>query len=160
MKINALRKELSAILDARKPVRKPALRRSRQDEWLYATDILQLVSREERKLLQKELSAAGWDYDDKAEHGWLSMKKEATEPPEDWYEGKFGPEASSCASLLERHPNETDYTDETVQRALIKAGEKGEKAYEATCRKIHQKWAENLRNGEPIPVFRQGYFRK
>ena len=51
MQINALRKELAALLNSRPTGRTPALRRSRKDEWLYATDAAALLLPEEREKL-------------------------------------------------------------------------------------------------------------
>ena len=44
MRINALRKELAALLDDSGARRKPALRRSLREDWLYATDYPVLCS--------------------------------------------------------------------------------------------------------------------
>ena len=82
----------------------------------------------------------------------------AGEPPEDWYEGNFGPEAACCLSLLERHAGTACGAPEAVQRTLIKAGEEGGKAYETACAELHREWAERLRRGEPLPAVSRRYF--
>ena len=158
MRINGLRKELTGILKSRPLIRPPAVRRSSQREWLYATDIFILIKEEERDPLLKELAGAGWECQE--EFGWLQMRKEAEEPPEDWYDGPFGSEAGCCSSLLERHPGRTDSMAGSTQRLLIKAGEEGINAYEAACRQLHREWAENLRLGEPLPAISRRYFGK
>ena len=45
-----------------------------------------------------------------------------------------------------------------AQRALIKAGEEGGKAYENACQKLHREWAERLRRKEPLPALSLRYF--
>ncbi len=158
MRINGLRKELTGILTSRPLSRPPAVRRSSRREWLYSTDILFLLERVERDSLIKELTLAGWECQE--ENSWLQMRKEATEPPEDWYDGPFGPEAGCCSSLLDRHPERTVSIDGSAQRALIKAGEEGVNAYETACLQLHREWAENLRRGEPLPYISRRYFGK
>ena len=108
--------------------------------------------------LCRKLNAAGWEC--KEEHGWILLRKNVTDPPEGWYDGSFGPEAGCCASLLKRHAGNEGQGADTAQRALIKAGEKGEKAYETACRALHQEWAVRLRQGEALPVLSYRYFEK
>ena len=158
MQINALRKELSALFSRTQPDRTPAVRRSSRDEWLYATDILMLISAAEQERLPAELSRAGWEYTQ--ENSWILLRKDAPEPPEGWYTGGFGPEAACCASLLDRHPDGRVSDAGAAQRSLIKAGEEGGKAYEAACRTLHREWAERLRRKEPLPSLSRGYFEK
>ena len=156
MRINALRKELTALLNKRPLHRTPAIRRSGQDEWLYATDIPALLSAEETASLREELDAAGWE--NTQDRGWILLRKEAAEPPEGWYEGTFGPEAACCASLLDRHPGSPESNARAAERLLIKAGEEGPGAYEKACRTLHRQWAERLRRGEPLPSVSRRYF--
>ena len=158
MRINALRRELSEKLTAVPTDRPPAVRRSRRDEWLYATDIKLLLSGKAMESLLNELAAEGWEWTE--EQGWLLLRKPAEEPPDGWYDGAFGPEAACCASLLDRHPGRPGSAAERAQRALIKAGEEGEKAYEAACACLHREWAERLRCGEPLPALSSRYFGK
>ena len=157
MRINALRRELSEKLTAVPTDRPPAVRRSRRDEWLYATDIKLLLSGKAMESLLNELAAEGWEWTE--EQGWLLLRKPAEEPPDGWYDGAFGPEAACCASLLDRHPSKGSEA-ETAQRMLIKAGEEGDNAYEAACRQLHQEWAEQLRRGDPLPVLSRKYFSR
>ena len=156
MRINALRQELAAMLSALPACRAPALRRSIREEWIYATDLPMILSGREAELLRKKLTAAGWEYTE--ESGWLLLRKPAEEPPEDWYEGAFGPEAACCASLLRRHPAEPEADPQAIQRMLIKAGEEGTKAYEEACAKLHEAWAARLREGYALPAISRKYF--
>ena len=156
MRINALRKELAALLDDSGARRKPALRRSLREDWLYATDYPVLCSGGMPDTLRDRLEAAGWEMVLDGE--WLQLRKPAAEPPENWYEGSFGPEAACCLSLLERHAGTACGAPEAVQRALIKAGEEGGKAYETACAELHREWAERLRHGEPLPAVSRRYF--
>ena len=156
MRINGLRKELSALLALSGAQRKPALRRSLREDWLYATDLPGLCSGDIPEELRERLDAAGWE--NFLDGDWLQLRKPAADPPEDWYEGAFGPEAACCLSLLKRHAGSAGGNPETAQRALIKAGEEGGEAYEAACAGLHRKWAERLRRGEPLPALSRRYF--
>lgn len=153
---NALRKELAELLAVPQDSRRPAIRRSLQEMWLYVTDVLLLYGGSAPDDLLHALSCAGWEY---AQDGyWMQLRKTAHEPPEDWYAGTFGPEAACCLSLLERHPVSDCEPSGKAQRMLIKAGEEGEKAYEETCAAIHREWAELLRKGYSIPKISRKYF--
>ena len=90
--------------------------------------------------------------------GWIQMRKASHEPPANWHEGPFGPEAACCRSLLERHPEGSCSDVEKVQCILIKAAEEGEKAFESACSELHHSWAECLRKGKPLPAVHPAYF--
>ena len=153
---NALREELTALLAAPPDSRPPAIRRSLEQAWLYATDLPALYGGSIPDTVRAKLKSAGWET---APDGvWLQMRKPAPEPPEGWYTGTFGPEAACCRSLLDRHPSSADEMPDALQRMLIKAGEEGEKAYEDACRSIHHEWAERLRTGRPLPALSRRYF--
>ncbi len=153
---NALRNELKTLMSACRTERIPALRRSGQEEWIYATDIPVLLAGDEKERLEKKLQESGWEYTEK--NGWLFLRKPAAEPPDDWYSGHFGCEASCCRSIQERHMGKPGHESETVQRILIKAGEAGEAAYEDACKELHRAWAESLRKGKGIPAVSLRYF--
>lgn len=153
---NALRKELTVLLTAPPRSRQPVIRRSLTEAWLYATDIPVLYDGQVPNGVLAGLETAGWTFLEKK--GWLMLAKPAKEPPEDWYDGPFGPEAISCRSLLDRHPPVKGEPSDTAQRALIKAGEEGEKAYEEVCARLHREWAGRLRTGESLPDLDRRYF--
>ena len=155
MRYNALRLELAEILAGIGGVRKPALRRSRREDRMYATDLAGMPEGPERNALAARLREAGWDAAD--EGGWLELRKSAAEPPEGWYGGLFGPEAACCRATLERHP-EREKEDDTVECRLVKAGEEGQEAYEQACREIHGIFAERLRRKEKLPRISLKYF--
>ena len=156
MVYNSLRTELTALLTSFASARPPAVRRSLQEEWLYSTDLPVLLSGNERRRLLEALSELGWEY---TEDGfWILLRKHAAEPPKNWFDGDFGPEASCCLSLLKRHPKTTDHMADMTQCALIKAGEQGTKAMEDTCRNLHHDWAERLRQREMLPAVSRKYF--
>ena len=154
MRMNALRKELAALLDSVPARRPPALRRSAEAEWLYATDFPAAGGEGAQEALLERLREAGWEYAETA--GWIQVRKSAAEPPEGWYEGGFGPEARCCLSLLERHAATGD--PGTVRLTLVKAGEQGSRAYEDACAKLHREWAAMLRRKEPLPAVSRRYF--
>ena len=152
---NALRRELGGLLAPPEGSRPPAIRRSLQAEWLYATDLPVLYGGSVPDSLADRLKAAGWESE--TENGWLQLRKPAPEPPDGWYGGPFGPEAACCLSLLDRHePGAGD--PEPAIRSLIKAGEEGPAAYEAACAALHRDWAERLRQGKPLPAVSRRYF--
>ena len=156
---NALRKELTRLLDACGASRPPAIRRSRRAEWIYATDVPVLLSERAKVQLESALQGAGWEYSE--ENEWLLLRKDAEEPPEGWFSGRFGPEAACCRSILERHQGRTGCTAvAAAQRVLIKAGEEGETAYEEACLVLHRQWAEMLRKGQPVPALSIRYFER
>ena len=156
MQINALRNELTVLLMSQETGRPPALRRSGEAEWLYATDIPALLSGTAKERLIIQLNDAGWEHAEK--EGWMLLRKPVAEPPEKWFAGSFGPEAGCCLSLLQRHESIPGDATETAKQALIKAGETGEKAYEETCFRLHREWAERLRKGTPLPAISLTFF--
>ena len=153
---NALRKELAALLTAPAGNRRPAIRRSLTEEWLYSSDLPALYGGNLPDSVLSALSSAGWTF--LPENGWLLLKKTAKEPPAGWYDGTFGPEAACCRSLLDRHPPAGGEPSDAAQRMLIKAGEEGEKAYEEACAALHGEWAERLRKGRSLPDLDRRYF--
>lgn len=155
---NAFRKELIILLGACAAVRPPALRRSKRAEWLYATDIPVLLSECTKEQLESALQGAGWECSE--ENGWLLLRKDAEEPPEGWYSGRFGPEAACCRSILERHQGRQGCAANEAQRLLIKAGEEGEAAYEEACLVLHRQWAERLRKRLTVPALSIRYFER
>ena len=149
MKINALRKELNSLTVLTDGGRKPAVRRSRRDGWIYATDLPSAATGEQLEEACRKLLGSGWEY--AAENGWMLLRKPVSVPPVDWFDGPFGPEAECCRSLLERHPDRETGPDQRAVCILIRAGEEGAGAYEAACRKLHREWAERLRKKLKLP---------
>ena len=156
MKINALRKELKRLLEPGNGRRRPAIRRSLLDDWIYAADLPEFVPGEELEAGCRKLREAGWET--LSENGWLQLRKPADEPPEDWFEGPFGPEAECCRSLLSRHPEQLQEKDWKTICSLIHAGEEGPEAYEDACRRLHHLWAERLRKKQKLPEISLFYF--
>ena len=154
--MNVWRKELSDILRGLPCIRTAALRRSLTDEWLYATDLPSVC---DRKTLSEgicRMKAAGWETVE--ENGWLMLNKPRKEPPDGWFDGLFGKEAACCLSLIKRHPSMRENSTNATERLFIKAGEEGPDAYEAACRKLHQEWAEALREKRSIPQTAPAFF--
>ena len=157
MKINALRRELNTLIIPDHAGRKPAIRRSLREEWLYATDLPAIVCEERLEAVRSLLSESGWE--SMTDGGWMQIRKTVTEPPEDWYDGSFGPEAGCCRSLIERHPERTEEPGQRIEYLLIRAGEEGEMAYEAACRQLHGEWAERLREKQKLPEVSVLFFK-
>ncbi len=153
--MNSWRRDMRELLDGAETARPAALRRSLSADYLYATDLPGLLSREELRSFRQRAEALGWNTAE--EKGWLQMKKRAEKPPEGWFEGPFGPEAACCRSLAERHGGGAEYDEEGVL-ALIKAGEEGPEAYEQVCGRIHRRWAERLRKKEELPGMAPAWF--
>lgn len=161
MKINALRRELNTLISTELQEhtgRKPAIRRSLLENWLYVTDLPETVCRERLEAVRSLLSESGWE--SMTKDGWMQVRKAVSEPPEDWYDGPFGPEAGCCRSLIERHPERMEEPDRRIEYLLIRAGEEGEKAYEAACRQLHGEWAERLRKNQKLPKVSILFFRR
>jgi len=157
MLINAFRKELKILLSGPGLIRTPVIRRSLLDNWLYATDLPALCRETDKSRFLDTLAQYGWETMEA--EGWIQMRKNSPEPPDNWYDGSFGQEAACCRSLLMRHPGrpETE-AEKKVQCVLIKAAEEGEKAFESACADLHRSWAECLRKGEPLPAVHPAYF--
>ncbi len=156
MRINALRQELTETLGKAAALRPPALRRSLEEAWLYATDLPGLCPEAELEKTIRQLTDAGWE--SRREDEWLQLRKPCPVPPEDWYGGNFGPEAACCLSLLRRHPERMTAPAGEEAYSLIKAGEKGGAAYEQCCGKLHGMLAESLRLGTAFPDLSPRYF--
>lgn len=158
MKINALRRELNSLTAGEGEGRKPAVRRSLREEWLYAADLPEAASGERLKALCERLAEAGWESE--TEGGWTQVRKAVSDPPEDWFDGPFGPEAGCCASLLERHAGREKEPDNRIAFCLIRAAEEGPEAYEAACRQLHGEWAERLRKKQKLPAVSALFFQE
>ena len=156
MKINALREELNRLLSPEDGGRRPAVRRSLREDWIYATDLPAFTGAERLEAGLERLRAAGWEC--LAENGWIQLRKTVNEPPEGWTDGQPGPEAECCRSLLERHPERVKEPDQRIEYALIRAGEEGPAACETVCRQLHRDWAERLRKKEKLPEISLLYF--
>ncbi len=153
---NELRREIQekcALVSSR---RRPAIRRSMQEQFLYATDLPQIAEDSSVKQFIRMLCAAGWRAE--LSNGWLQLDKLSLFPPAGWYSGPFGAEAFCCMSILTRHRGQTIPSDGSVERLFIKAAETGPEKYEAACRKVHAEWAERLRMRKHIPDIHPDFF--
>ena len=149
MRINSLRLELKEILENPDAGRRPALRRSLREEWLYTTDLPGLCTGKSLENTLRKLDDSGWHYQNDGE--WLQLRKTIVRPPEGWYDGPFGREAGCCLSLLKRHPEKMTGSAERIIIQLIKAGEEGSKAYEQACMQQHSQFSGRLRLGLELP---------
>lgn len=157
MRINALRSELNTLIFCDGDGRKPAVRRSLREAWLYATDLPSIVNEGILEEICCRLAAGGWEI--KTESGWMQLRKTVTEPPGNWFDGPFGPEAECCRSLLERHTEREAEPDNRIEYSLIRAGEEGAEAYENVCRRLHCEWAERLRKKQKLPNISIMFFK-
>ncbi len=155
--MNAWRKMLRELLENAGAPRPPALRRSGAEEYLYASDLPELLSPEKLNLFLKKAAEASWR--GSVEKGWLLLTRDTEEPPEGWFPGPFGREAACCLSLLERRGSGSE-RDPAAERMLILSGEEGPEAYEKACAEIHRAWAARLRRKENLPDIDPVYFGK
>ena len=155
--MNRLRREIRTLLDSAESDRPAALRRSRLEDWLYATDLPQAAQRKAVADFLRTAAETGWKTDERA--GWILLDRTPEKPPEDGFRGPFGPEAACCANLLQRHPGKRKNGDREA-RILLKAGEEGPDAYERACGSLHREWAAALRKGEALPDLAAEYFRE
>ncbi len=154
--MNQLRHEIRELLDRVPAERPPALRRSRQPDALYSTDLPMAASAESAAVFLSEAEKAGWSA--RASGGWIELDRPVPRPPEGGFSGPFGPEAACCLSLLRRHGQRIPDPERRTERMLVKAGEEGSDAYERACKTIHAEWAVLLRKGRMIPDMDPGFF--
>ncbi len=156
--MNPYREELRNILSTMETERPAALRRSRSDEWLYATDLPAAASESILEAFISRADQAGWKV--KKEDGWIQLDRKVSVflpgmIPEEW---TAGPAAACCRSLLERHRDCLTPSDGIAERMLLKAGEESRESYEEACRKLHARWAERLRCHQGIPDVDMSFF--
>ena len=145
--MNRLRSEAQSLISGSETFRPATLRRSLNENYLYATDLPQAADAATAESFLSRAQRAGWKT--KKENGWILMDPPAGKMEENPFEGPFGPEAKCCASLLNRHGSGREGKRE--QRMLLKAGEKGPEAFEKVCEQLHREWAAALRTGEVLP---------
>ena len=156
--MNPYREELRSILDDLETERPASLRRSRTEEWLYATDLPAAASESILAAFISRADQAGWKV--KREEGWIQLDRKVSVflpgmIPEEW---TAGPAAACCRSLLERHRDHLIPSDGGAERMLLKAGEESPESYEEVCRKLHALWAEMLRIHQGIPAVHMSFF--
>ena len=143
--MNALRRELLSLLDACETRRKPALRRSLEEGYLYASALPQAAAEEEAARFAAAARALGCTAERRGE--WILLDKAAPLPPEGWYIGPRGPEAACCLR-----------TRDAAVRRLLLAGEQGGDTLEKVCGELHGEWAAYLRKGRALPAVAPAYF--
>ena len=156
--MNPYREELRSMLACLETQRPAVLRRSRSEQWMYATDLPLIATGDALESFSRQARQAGWTTG--TDGGWLQLDRPVREPlpgviPKEW---KSCPEAACCRSLLERHREHLTVSDGQAERMLIKAGEEGPDAYEEACRKLHSRWAEALRTHHGIPDVHMSFF--
>jgi len=130
--------------------RKPALRRSLREDWLFSTDLPRCASAEDCLRFQQSAQAAGWDAESSGE--WIHLRKIPFYLPGGWFSPAVSAEAACLRVLLLRHPGTADPAVELLM--LMKAREEGNISWEKACRSLHREWARRLREGKPLPEIR------
>ena len=153
--MNELRLEIRELLAGTECVRPAALRRSRQEDYLFTTDLPAAASAEAAEEFRRKAEAAGWRT--QATDGWIELDRIPEKLPEGLVPDNPGPEARCCASLLRRHPDDRK-DGGREKRLLLKAAEEGPDAYEKACGSLHREWAAALRKGDTLPDLPAGYF--
>ena len=137
--------------------REPALRRSKKEQFLFATDYP--LTADEKAVLRFIGYAhdAGWHTE--TDQGWIYLSRK---PEMNGEEGMpaFGPESACCLSLLKRHTGGRIPSDGSAERMLLKAAEEGADAYENACERLHAAWAGLLRKSGTIPDVDERFFHK
>ena len=99
--MNELRLEIRELLAGTECVRPAALRRSRQEDYLFTTDLPEAASAEAAEEFRREAEKAGWRT--KVTDGWIELDRIPETLPAGLVPDSPGPEARCCASLLRRH---------------------------------------------------------
>ena len=159
--MNALREEISRMLENAETTRPAALRRSRSGDALYATDLPAAASEKETERFLTSVRASSWEA--VRNSGWIELNRRVDAPPEGWTGFPDGSEAACCRSLVQRERNREAGTDreeagQDAIRKLIKAGEEGTEAFDAVCGALHREWAARLRKGQGIPAIDIRFF--
>jgi len=142
-----LRLQLTALMAAAQPRRKPALRRASASRWLLSSDLPQLLPPDRLSAFEEAARRAGWRMEEA--NGWFYFDHALPLPPSS-PEPPLSGEAACVASLLRRHPSFV--MDEDALRALAKAAEQGGAPLEAFCRQLHLRCAALLRCHQPLPA--------
>lgn len=145
--VNPWRQELREIMEKIPCSRPPALRRSRKEAYLFASDLPACVSAEACLLFLSQAKNAGWEAEQ--ESGWLNLRKAGICRPAGWFPEGLGGEAACLRALACRHTGKGEASREAIR--LMKAREEGPQAWESACRTLHQEWARRLRTGEALP---------
>ena len=145
--INPWRKELQNLLDCPSLSRKPALRRSLREDYLFASDLPACASPANCAGFCIRAESAGWEALNV--DGWIQLRRADGCLPEGWFPDTPEGEAACIRELICRHPGTADASRELI--LLLKAREEGPRAWELACRRIHQDLARRLREGEPLP---------
>ena len=155
--LTALRRELRTRLDAL-PVARPAvLRRAREEAWLFASDVPNLLNSESLCALLRSLQADGWTASVGAD-GWLRLDHRIALPESlSPVPGVDTAELDCLLSVLARHPS--DLEDADTLRSLCKAWEEGTVAFNRCIRQLHGSWAVCLREHKPLPGGLTPYLR-
>lgn len=144
MKMCIEREQLRELLAKTEAVRKPALRRSNNEEFLFATNLPLITKENELTRFLSEAQSTGWTC--RIESGWLLLDKV---PDEKIIIAERSTEAEACAAILERHSIKADGRREW--RILYKACEQDEKKVSEAFMMLHAEMALALREHRKLP---------
>jgi|GEM_PF-5363915 len=135
--MNSLRQNLSDLLSTLPVSRKPALRRSSEAGFLYATDLPLCASEEICLRFESFARAQGWQCFTQSH--WIFLSPEFPACPALPEDG----EGACLSSLLSRHPEFSLSKEEII--SLLKAEEEGPASLNSACAAIHASLAVRLR---------------
>ena len=149
------RDELRKMMRAAGFRRTPVLRRSKKEDFLFATDYPLASDASSVQAFITAAQKAGWRTE--TDSGWIQLDRkaefEAADMPPAW-----NPEAGCCLSILERSAYEKIPSDGYAERLILKALEEGPDAYENVCGKLHADWAAAMREHTGIPDVDRRFF--
>ena len=145
--VNPWRHELQMLLGTVVALRRPALRRSRRPDYLFASDLPGLADPASILSFLTQAHTLGWETFET--EGWIHLRRQSSSMPEGWFPFHPEGEAACLNSLLRRHPGTSEASRERI--ALLKAREEGPLSLERECRVLHQECARRLRIHAPLP---------
>lgn len=143
--LSPLRQEVQRLLVSVPTARRPALRRSDDDQALLATDLPLLTA--DWADFARQAEEQGWRV--WQQNGWLLLCRIPNPPAMPEVLPSASGELGCCLSLLSRHQEAGDAAHWLV--SLLKAEDAGAQALERYARALHRALAARLRTHEPLP---------
>ena len=146
--LSALRQELNELLGAADTQRKPFLRRSLKEDFLFTTDLPRTADEAETSRVTDALTCAGWRVLRSGD--LLELDRPISCPPMQALSSCGCADGLRLVSLLVRHPDGSG--SDTLVRELAKAEECGGAKLDAWCARVYHDCASALRRHEPLPT--------